>query len=125
MGITPIGANIASKPLKIRGEARSVGHFAAMLRAPQPVDLAFEAFLKQLPPEYATMAREFKAFARPRKLKTPAQRLQVVMLDCGLDQALRTTAGSFTRLEERITETAIHQRLRACGPWLKALLQAM
>ncbi|WP_157174413.1 hypothetical protein [Thiocystis violascens] len=39
---------------------------------PQPVDLAFEAFLKELPPEYATMAREFKAFARPRKLKTPA-----------------------------------------------------
>ena len=96
-----------------------------MLHAPQPVDLAFEAFLKQLPPEYATMAREFKAFARPRKLKTPAQLLQVVMLDGGLDQALRTTAGSFTRLEERIAETAIRQRLRACGPWLKALLQAM
>ncbi len=96
-----------------------------MLHAPQPVDLAFEAFLKELPPEYATMAREFKAFARPRKLKTPAQLLQVVMLYCGLDQALRTTAGSFTLLEERITDTAIHQRLRACGPWLKALLQAM
>ncbi|MBK5967118.1 hypothetical protein CCR95_24370, partial [Thiocystis minor] len=74
-----------------------------MLRAPQPVDLAFEAFLKELPPEYATMAREFAVFARPRKLKTPAQLLQVVMLSCGLDQALRTTAGSFTRLEERIT----------------------
>ncbi|WP_201093521.1 hypothetical protein [Thiocystis minor] len=66
--------------MKIRGEARSVGHFAAMLYASQPVDLAFEAFLKELPPEYATMAREFKAFARPRKLKTPAQLLQVVIL---------------------------------------------
>ena len=96
-----------------------------MLHAPQPVDLAFEAFLKELPPEYATMAREFKAFVRPRKLKTPAQLLQVVMLYCGLDQALRTTAGSFTRLEERLAETAIHQRLRACGPWLKALLHTM
>jgi cell fate regulator YaaT (PSP1 superfamily) len=95
-----IGANIADKPLKIRGEARSVGNFAAMLHASKPVDLAFEAFLKELPPEYATMAREFKACARPRKLKTPAQLLQVVMLYCGLDQALRTTAGSFTLLEE-------------------------
>ncbi|WP_295403384.1 hypothetical protein [uncultured Thiocystis sp.] len=121
-GYSPIRANIAGKPLKIRGEARSVGHFAAMLRAPQPVDLAFEAFLKELPPEYAKMAREFKAFACPRKLKTPAQWLPVVMLYCGLDQALRTTAGSFTRLEERLAYTAIHQRLRACGPWLKALL---
>ena len=71
------------------------------------------------------MACEFKAFARPRKLKTPAHLLQVARLSCGLDQARQTTAGSFTLLEERITETAIHQRLRACGPWLKALLQAM
>jgi len=96
-----------------------------MSHAAQPVDLAFEDFLKELPPEYAEMAYEFKAFARPRKLKTPAHLLQVVMLYCGLDQALRTTAGSFTLLEERITDTAIHQRLRACGPWLKALLQTM
>jgi hypothetical protein len=93
-----------------------------MSHAAKPVDLAFEAFLKELPPEYAEMAYAFKAFARPRKLKTPAHLRQVVMLSCGLDQALRTTAGSFTRLEERITETAIHQRLRACGPWLKAWL---
>ncbi|WP_201092131.1 hypothetical protein [Thiocystis minor] len=68
-----------------------------MSHEPNPVDLAFEDFLKDLPPEYAEMAYEFKAFARPRKLKTPAQRLQVVMLYCGLDQALRTTAGRFTR----------------------------
>jgi len=71
------------------------------------------------------MAYEFKAFTRGRKIKTPAHLLQVVMLYCGLDQALRTCAGSFSLLEERITDTAIHKRLRACGPWLKALLQAM
>ncbi|MTW23176.1 hypothetical protein, partial [Allochromatium palmeri] len=96
-----------------------------MSQASQPIDLAFEAFLKELPPEYAEMAYAFKAFARPRKVKTPAHLLQIVMLYCGLDQALRTTAGSFTLLEERITDTAILQRLRACGPWLKALLKAM
>ena len=69
-----------------------------MSHTPQPIDLAFEDFLKELPPESVEMAYEFKAFARPRKLKTPAQLLQVVMLYCGLDQALRTTAGSFTLL---------------------------
>ena len=47
------------------------------------------------------------------------------MLYCGLDQALRTTAGSITPREERITETAIQQRLRACGLCLKALLHTM
>ncbi|MBK1725229.1 hypothetical protein [Thiocystis violacea] len=71
------------------------------------------------------MAYALKAFARPRKVKTPAHLLQIMMLYCGLDQALQTTAGSFTLLEERITDTAIHRRLRACGPWLKALLQTL
>jgi hypothetical protein len=35
---------------------------------------------------------------------------------CGLDAALRDVAGPFTLLEERLTDTAIHQRLKACGP---------
>jgi len=96
-----------------------------MPHASHSLDLAFEEFLKELPPVYAEMAPAFKAFARPRKLKTPAHLLQVVMLSCGLDQALRTAAGSFTLFEERLTETAIRQRWRACGPWPKALLHTM
>jgi hypothetical protein len=92
---------------------------------PKAAEIAFEEFLKELPPDHAEMAYEFKAFSRGRKVKTPAQLLQVVMLYCGLDLALRTCAGSFSLLEERITDTAIHKRLKACGPWLKALLQAM
>lgn len=96
-----------------------------MTLAPKPAEIAFEEFLKELPPDYAELAREFKAFTRSRKVKTPAQLLQLMMLYCGLDQALRTTAGSFTLLQERITDTAIRQRLMACGPWLKALLHAM
>ena len=67
-----------------------------MPHAPKAVALAFEDFLKELPAESAAMAQAFKAFARPRKRKTPAQRRQVVMLSCGLDQAWRTTAGSVT-----------------------------
>jgi hypothetical protein len=38
---------------------------------------------------------------------------------------LRQAAGNFTLLQERITDTAIHKRLKACGPWLKAWLQRM
>ena len=35
-------------------------------------------------------------------------------------------AGNFTLLQERITDTAIlHKRLKACGPWLKVMLQRM
>ncbi|MCP4936006.1 MAG: transposase, partial [bacterium] len=42
-----------------------------------------------------------------------------------IDQALRDTAGTFALLEERITDTAIHKRLKACLPWVKALLRKM
>jgi hypothetical protein len=48
-----------------------------------------------------------------------------VLCDCGLDQALRETAGNLTLLEERISDTAIHKRLQACLPWVKALLQRL
>jgi hypothetical protein len=77
-------------------------------------DIVFEEFLKELPADYSEMAYEFKAFTRSRKIKTPAQLLQVVMLYCGLDHVLRETAGVFTLQEDRITDTAIHKRLKAC-----------
>jgi hypothetical protein len=85
-------------------------------------DTTFESFLQELPADYWELAIEFKAFSRSRKIKTPAQLLQVVMSYCGLDAVLREAAGQFTLLEERLTDTAIHQRLKACVPWVKALL---
>jgi len=72
---------------------------------------------------YEAMAWEFRAFARGRKIKSPLQLLQVVMLYCGVDLSLRGTAGIVTLLEERISDTVIHKRLKACGPWLKAMCQ--
>jgi hypothetical protein len=92
---------------------------------PKPSDIAFESFLQELPEEYGDLAIEFKAFTRARKIKTPDQLMRVVMCYCGLDQVLRETAGNYTLLEERISDTAIHQRLKACLPWVKALLQKM
>src|SRR4029434_4848992 len=71
------------------------------------------------------MAREFKAFARVRKIKTPAQLLRVVLLYCGVDKALREVAGILTALYEPITDQSVAERLRACGPWVKAVLRKM
>src|SRR5215470_16088982 len=88
-------------------------------------DTLFEELLQDLPPETAQMAREFKAFVRAKKVKTPAQLLRVVFLYCGLDKSLREVAGTFTALYETITDQAVAERLRACGPWVQALLRRM
>lgn len=89
------------------------------------VDTTFESFLQELPEDYRELAIEFKAFTRSRKIKTPEQLMQGVMNYCGIDAVLRETAGNFTLLEERISDTAIHKRLKACVPWVKALLSRM
>ena len=87
-----------------------------------PVDSQFETLLQDLPVDLVGSAREFRAFTRARKIKTPQELLRVVLLYCGLDQALRTVAGNLTLLAERITESSVRARLHACEPWIKALL---
>jgi hypothetical protein len=94
-----------------------------MVLPPKSPEIAFAEFLKELPEDYHELAYEFKAFARARKIKSPAQLMQVVMQYSGIDLVLRETAGNFTLLHERITDTAIEKRLKAYLPWLKALLQ--
>jgi hypothetical protein len=74
------------------------------------LDTTFESFLQELPEDFRELAIEFKAFTRSRKIKTPEQLMRVVMNYCGIDAVLRETAGNFTLLEERISDTAIHNR---------------
>src|SRR5262245_53827689 len=88
-------------------------------------DTLFEELLQDLPSETVQMARTFKAFVRAKKVKTPAQLLRVVFLYCGLDKSLREVAGTFTALYESMTDQAVAERLRACGPWMKAMLRRM
>jgi Transposase DDE domain len=88
-------------------------------------DTLFAELLQDLPPETIPMAWEFKAFVRAKKVKTPEQLLRLVFLYCGLDQSLREVAGNFTLLYERITDQSVAERLRACGPWMQALLGTM
>jgi hypothetical protein len=42
-----------------------------------------------------------------------------------LDKSLREVAGTFTALYESMTDQAVAERLRACGPWMKAMLRRM
>lgn len=88
-------------------------------------DTLFEELLQDLPAQTVSMAREFKAFVRAKKVKTPAQLLRLVLLYCGLDKSLGEVAGTFTALYESITDQSVAERLRACGPWVKALLSQM
>jgi hypothetical protein len=88
-------------------------------------DTLFEELLQDLPSETGQMARAFKAFVRAKKVKTPAQLLRVVFLYCGLDKPLREVAGTFTALYESITDQSVAERLRACGPWVQAMLRQM
>ncbi len=92
---------------------------------PTDPDTLFKELLQDLPPETIPMAREFKAFVRAKKVKTPEQLLRLVFLYCGLDKTLRETAGNFTLLYERITDQSVAERLRACGPWMQALLRTL
>src|SRR5215468_2162556 len=88
-------------------------------------DTLFEELLQDLPAESVQMARAFKAFVRAKKVKTPAQLLRMVFLYCGLDKPLREVAGTFTVLYESITDQSVAERLRACGPWVQAMLRQM
>ena len=92
---------------------------------PQDVDTMFEHLLQDLPAEVEQQARQFQAFARARKIRTPRQLLRAVLLYCGLDKCLREVAGHFTLLCEPITDQAIAGRLAACRPWIQALLPQM
>jgi hypothetical protein len=88
-------------------------------------DTLFEELLQDLPSEVCLLARESKAFVRAKKVKTPEHLLRLVLLYCGLDKSLRTVAGVFTALYEPLTDQSVAERLRACGPWVKALLRQM
>jgi hypothetical protein len=85
----------------------------------------FEELLQDLPSETVQMARACKALVRAKKVKTPTQLLRVVLLYCGLDQPLREVAGTFTALYESMTDQSVAERLRTCGPWVKAMLRQM
>jgi len=93
-----------------------------MMKLPHSTSILFDQFIQELPSNYHEMAYEFKAFTRPRKIRSPLQLLEVVMLYCGMDFSLRSCAGQIAQMQGYISDTAVNDRLEACVPWVKALL---
>jgi len=88
-------------------------------------DTIFAELMKDLPPETERLAREFKAFARARKIKTVAELFRIVLLFAGLDQSEREIAANLVLVNpeiESLSDQSVHDRLKACLPWLQALL---
>jgi hypothetical protein len=95
-----------------------------MPTTPDPNNI-FAELLQDLPSELSGLAREFKAFTRARKIKTPAQLFRAMLLFSGLDLTDREVATNLVLVDPTIgglSDEAVHQRLKACQPWLQALL---
>ena len=92
--------------------------------SPDP-DTIFAELLQDLPAETADLARQFNAFARARKIKTPEQLLRVVLLFAALDYSEREIAANLVLTSpaiKKLSNQAVRERLDACLPWLQALL---
>lgn len=92
------------------------------MKLPHSTNILFEQFTQELPSNYQEMAYEFKAFTRPRNIRSPLQLLEVVMLYCGMDFSLRSCAGQISQMQGYISDTSVNDRLEACVPWVKAML---
>lgn len=91
-------------------------------------DTIFSELLKDLPKEIEQLARDFKAFARARKIKTVAELMRIVLLFAGLDHSEREIAANVVLVNpqiESLTDQSVRERLAACLPWLKALLPTL
>jgi hypothetical protein len=92
--------------------------------SPDP-DTIFAQLRQDLPLETSELARQFNAFARARKIKTPEQLLRAVLLFAALDYTEREVAANLVLTSpdlDQLSNQAIRERLAACLPWLQALL---
>lgn len=88
----------------------------------------FAEILQDLPPEMEKLAREFKAFARARKIKSVAELMRLVLLYAGLDHSAREIAANVVLVNPEIkslSEQSVIERLQACLPWLQALVPSL
>ncbi|MEZ5454383.1 MAG: hypothetical protein R3E93_16410 [Thiothrix sp.] len=86
------------------------------MKLPPVLDTRFEQFVQELPAGYHEQAYHFKAFARARKIRSPLQLLQLVMLYCGLDLSLRSCAGEVARLQGYLSDTGVKKDWRLAFP---------
>jgi hypothetical protein len=71
----------------------------------------------------STLARQTKAFLRPRRIATAVDLLRLLLSYCLGDRGLRATAAwaSAVGLAD-LSNVAVLYRLRQCGDWLAALV---
>ena len=86
------------------------------MKLPPVLDTRFEEFLQALPADYHEQAYAFKAFERARKIKSPLQLLELVMLYCGLDLSLRSCAGEIAHMQGYLSDTAVKKDYRPVCP---------
>ncbi len=86
------------------------------MKLPLSLDTRFNEFVQVLPDDYIEQAYAFKAFARPRKIKSPQQLLQLVMLYCGMDLSVRGCAGEIAHLQGYLSDTAVKKDWRPVYP---------
>lgn len=72
----------------------------------------FEHFLQELPADYQQQAYDLNAFSRARKIRSPLQLLQLVMLYCGLDLSLRSCAGEVAKMQGYLSDMGAKKGLR-------------
>jgi hypothetical protein len=72
----------------------------------------FEDFLQEIPADYQQQAYELKAFSRARKIRSPLQLLQLIMLYCGLDLSLRSCAGEVAKMQGYLSDMGVKKDLR-------------
>lgn len=91
----------------------------------QPLDsnIDFEQLLQVLPENYQALAYELGAFSRARKVRSVKQLLQLILLYCGLDFSLRSSAAQFSRMQGYLSDTAVEKRLRNSVKWVTVLQQ--
>lgn len=71
----------------------------------------------------ASSARETKAFLRPRVIESPIDLLRMILAYCLGEGGLRSTAAWASSIGlVDISNVALLQRLRRCGPWLEMLV---
>lgn len=79
------------------------------------------SWMQALGVDLEASAHEHGALRRRRKIKTALQLFRMVMLYAAADMSLREIAADFAIHEERISDTAVRERLIQCRDWMRAL----
>lgn len=95
------------------------------MKQPSDSNIDFEQLLQALPENYQALAHKLGAFTRARKVRSAEQLLQLILLYCGLDFSLRSSAAQFSQMQGYLSDTAVEKRLRKSVEWITALQKAV